>query len=1124
MNKKLLFPILVLPLIFVSCNGGNETSSSSPISSSDSQNVSSSDDYGTFNPSIGDADVNNDEVSRNYEIYPIPHKINYGSSSFVLGEKIDVYFDEFIDEATQNHLYDILYSKDLTINTIDDYKDSKQAVIVSTYKANNPVKDLVDYSSDLFSKNEAYHLSITEDKIIVLGKDTDSCYYGLTTLQYIFRQVNKRISTLEIDDYSDSIYRGFIEGYYGFPWTPAERIDLMEYGSMFKTNIYIYAPKDDAYHSSNWRGLYNEADLLDLKEQVETGIRTKTRFAWSIHPFIHSPITSNNYDSSLQDIKNKFNQLYNIGVRQFVVSGDDVDQSTVDAPMQNRLLNDLSSFLKEKGDCYDLVFVPSSYCYGSEESLGIKLESYFQELCNNLDSSVQIMWTGKLICSSVENGMFEEFMELSGGRKPFMWMNWPVNDYAPQYLLMGKGEVLNKKYKEGEEQLFTGIVTNPMQQPQESKLSIFAIADYCWNINDFDVDQSYKASFKFVEENCTQEFYRLCQHLTNASVFEGKAFEESLEFLPYLESFEDEFMAKDYSSIPELKTLFSNIIKDAEKFLQEASNIALRDSISPWINALRFTSLSAIEYLNSIDPELSAIDKKDAFIKANEYREAIANCKAPILDMITNTDNLKSAKVGKSVLTPLFEIIRDIATDEYYIVTGEMQGITYRGFDGIYQGEIDNIMDGDLDSFVWFENHPHEDAYIKVDLGEITEINILSLLQGNGQNNDCMFGEVHYSTDGRNYNKLGNISGKRTIIENINISARYIKLVNTGTPTWVAIRELLINDYPFSSSVTLDNVSLEANSTITDMIDDELNTYSIFDTVKNGSTWTLDLFKVKEVRQISLLMNKNGYLSNYKLSYSKDGTSFTEIGTYSDMEFDRVFSTPFEARYIRLEALENNSTYVQIKKFSASSIVTPNITFAFSNGAIYTPAHSLPEVKVTQGINYKVTYTCESLGIVGAAAPTVTGYAWAQVVTIEKTNYMEETSEHRWFWYYEPDSVIYEGFNTISEGELKNIVDGDDNTFVWFEGHPQVGAYVRYELDESQDVTTIRVVTGLPTTHGDTLNGYVEYSSDGITWIKAGDLTGEYTTLNVNAEDVKYVRVVNSGTATWVAIREITVS
>lgn len=1121
MNKKLLFPVLVLPLILVGC-GGNENSSSL---NSDSQNISSSEDYGIYNPSIRDADTNKDEVSRNYEIYPIPHSMNYGTSSFVLGDKIDVYFDEFIDESTQNHLYDILYSKDLTVNLVDDYKDSKQAVIVSTFQPNSPVKDLVDYSSDLFDKYDSYHLSITEDKIVVLGKDTDACYYGLTTLQYIFRQVNKRVSTLEIDDYSDSIYRGFIEGYYGFPWTPAERIDLMEYGSQFKTNMYIYAPKDDAYHSSNWRGLYNEADLLDLKEQVETGIRTKTRFAWSIHPFIHSPITSNNYESSLQDIKNKFNQLYSIGVRQFVVSGDDVDQATVDAPMQNRLLNDLSSFLKEKGDCYDLVFVPSSYCYGSEESLGIKLESYFKQLCDGLDRSVQIMWTGQLICSSVANGMFEEFMELSDGRKPFMWMNWPVNDYAPQYLLMGKGEVLNKKYAEGEEQLFTGIVTNPMQQPEESKLSIFAIADYCWNINAFDVDKSYKASFKFVEQNCTEEFYRLCQHLTNASVFEGKPFEESLEFVPYLETFENEFLSGDYSSIPELKVLFSNIIKDAEKFLSDASNTALRDSISPWINALRFTSLSAIEYLNSVDPDLTEAEKREAFSKANEYREAIEECKSPILDMITNTENKKSAKVGKSVLTPLFELIRDLATDEYYIATGEFQGITYRGFDGIYQGDIDNIMDGDLDSFVWFENHPRDGAYIKVDLGAVTPITIFSLLQGNGQNNDCMYGEVYYSIDGREYIKLGNISGKRTIIDNINgVNARYIKLVNTGTPTWVAIRELLINEYPFSSTVTLDNVTLEANSTITDMLDDENGTYSIFDTVKNGSTWTLDLFKVKEVRQISLLMNKNGHLSNYKLSYSKDGSSYTEIGVYSDMEFDRVFATPFEARYIKLEALEGNSTYVQIRKFYASSIVTPNISFAFSNGAIYTPAHSLPEVKVTQGINYKVTYTCEALGIVDAAAPTVTGYAWAQVVTIEKTSYMEATSDHRWFWYNEADSVIYEGFNTISEGELDNVIDGDENTFVWFEGHPQIGAYLRYELDEAQDITTIKVVTGLPTTHGDILYGYVEYSTDGITWEKAGDLTGEYTTINVNAEDVKYVRIVNTGTPTWVAIREITIS
>ncbi len=46
-----------------------------------------------------------------------------------------------------------------------------------------------------------------------------------------------------IEDWSDSIYRGFIEGYYGIPWTTDERIELMRFGGDFKTNVYIYAPK-----------------------------------------------------------------------------------------------------------------------------------------------------------------------------------------------------------------------------------------------------------------------------------------------------------------------------------------------------------------------------------------------------------------------------------------------------------------------------------------------------------------------------------------------------------------------------------------------------------------------------------------------------------------------------------------------------------------------------------------------------------------------------------------------------------------------------------------------------------------------------------------------------------------
>ena len=126
--------------------------------------------------------------------------------------------------------------------------------------------------------------------------------------------------------------------------------------------------------------------------------------------------------------------------------------------------------------------------------------TYFEKLCNGLDEDVEIMWTGALICSSVKNGDFDLFTELTG-RKAFMWLNWPVNDYCMDALIMSKGEVLNDRIEYDEELQFTGIVTNPMQQAEPSKLSIFAVADYCWNINDFDMEP-----FAL----CAEELYSPC--------------------------------------------------------------------------------------------------------------------------------------------------------------------------------------------------------------------------------------------------------------------------------------------------------------------------------------------------------------------------------------------------------------------------------------------------------------------------------------------------------------------------------------------------------------------------------------------------------------------------------------
>ena len=61
-----------------------------------------------------------------------------------------------------------------------------------------------------------------------VGADTDASYYGLTTLYHILKQMDSNtIRNFHIEDWADVASRGFIEGYYGNPWSTEDRINLM---------------------------------------------------------------------------------------------------------------------------------------------------------------------------------------------------------------------------------------------------------------------------------------------------------------------------------------------------------------------------------------------------------------------------------------------------------------------------------------------------------------------------------------------------------------------------------------------------------------------------------------------------------------------------------------------------------------------------------------------------------------------------------------------------------------------------------------------------------------------------------------------------------------------------------
>lgn len=879
--------------------------------------------FGATSGALKTADTTNNVE---YEIYPTVQSITYGDKNSTISGKYNIVYESKIDSYTKNKAIEVLSRKNVKASIGDDISTEKGNLLLGVYSSKEKVDSYITEDVSFISeKIDSYYLSIKDNNIVILGKDSDSVYYGLSTLDLIFQQTQDEVRELEIKDYSSSYYRGFIEGYYGIPWTSEERKELMRFGSKFKSNIYIYAPKDDAYHSSCWRDLYAENDLEILKEQIEVGRETKTKLAWALHPFMSNKITADNYDASLQIVEKKFNQLYEAGVRQFVISADDVEVTgglLEDGSLHNKLLNDVATFLKAKNDCNDLVFVPSAYCYQAEQRLKVDLNKYYASLMKDLDDSIHIMWTGDDVCSSMESGRFTEFKNLTN-KKPFFWLNWPVNDYSTDHLLMGKGEVLNINYTD-DTVPFEGMVTNPMQQAEPSKLSIFAICDYTWNPNKFNVDKSYNDSFKYIEEKEYESLKAISSHLTNANLYEGKYFEEAKDLKELITEYET---TNDVTKLVEYFTKFTASI---ESFKANAKNTKLKDSMLPWIEALEDASNAMINYLTIMKDfdNLSNDQLKTMLDNGNSYEEKSKLHKEPVLNVITYNIDYKYADYGVSVLKPFMNKVKQIVNDKVKLALGLPTGIVYEGFDSIYSGSVDNIFDGDESTYCWFGSVPSEDTYIRIDLEEVKEIHDIKILYGNANGaTDYMVGKVYVSRDAKNYNYVG-LSDSASVLLDLRdnpVNARYIMIKNTSTETWVSIKEVSYNTLSLDQvTVTADGFVMAdaAHADFNLMLDNDLSTYVWFDwhcTV--GAYVCLDLRQVKEIKKISFYQNTTEHpgdlFENCTFYISEDGVNYTKVGddNYLSQEEIIINLDNVRARYVKVESNVVNNSGVTIREF-----------------------------------------------------------------------------------------------------------------------------------------------------------------------------------------------------------------
>ena len=631
-------------------------------------------------------------------------------------------------------------------------------------------------AEELTLKSGAYTLAIEASGITIKAYDKLGVFYAIQTLRQVFESpisAEGKLPTLSICDWPDLQYRGVVEGFYGTPWSHEVRLSLIDTYGRYKMNCYIYGPKDDPYHSSPyWREEYPEAEAQQIKELVEACNRNRVNFVWAVHPGKDIKWE----ESDIQNLLRKFEAMYQLGVRAFAVHFDDIEGNGTNPYYQTELMNILNDdFVKVKGDVAPLIVCPTEYTrlWANPTERG-SLMVYGKEL----DPSVDVFWTGDAVCSDMTERTMAWIAERIQ-RPALFWWNFPVTDYARHIMMQGPVYGLSLKLTENQTR---GLVSNPMEHGEASKLALYSVADYTWNTEAYNPIDSWERGLEALAPE-VKEAYRLFA-IHSCDTETGYRRHESWETTTFsFAEYDAEVAAK---LLEELRR-----IERVPAEMEAMKNKALLGELRPWLvefGKLGTRCRKAIEAL--------------MLFQAGEY-EAFWNAYVDNLMSEEEVAQFDAHRVGTQKLHPFYErLMDDMAAAYYEQLTGEKSSTlkacgTYNSL-GAPQAKY--MFDNDPATFYHSGEGQRTDHFVGVDMGVVRPVREVRIIQGRNSVDDVDYFDhcvVEYSVDGKEWVALtDNLQGVYEIEwRGEPFEARYvgIRKLESAKRNWLAIRSFEIN-------------------------------------------------------------------------------------------------------------------------------------------------------------------------------------------------------------------------------------------------------------------------------------------------------------------------------------------
>lgn len=333
-----------------------------------------------------------------------------------------------------------------------------------------------------------------------------------------------------------------------------------------------------------------------------------------------------------------------------------------------------------------------------------------------------------------------------------------------------------------------------------------------------------------------------------------------------------------------------------------------------------------------------------------------------------------------------------VTANRWFRVSANIKTTLSSSIEKIYEGSLENLIDGDESTYCWFGEVPEEGKYIEINYSYPQKINTLNYLFASG---DYSKFKIQYLNENNEYEFVSDeIDGAKGVVNfTKTVTTKSLRLVVTANRgVWFKVFELNYFFAPTLKNNGFTFVESYADNNFSNLNDNNLNTYTWFDWhYTSDCNLILDYEEIVDLKNIVLLSGCDDHPYDFfnkdanvevKFSYSSDGETYVDIdGTYSGKNiYVDLTDKDIEARYIKVTPiLEGQAgSGVAIREFGINK--NPyNVTITFSDETNFVLNSETIESTISLTHSYsikedlKITYDSEDNGLYGLDKPTVIG-------------------------------------------------------------------------------------------------------------------------------------------------------